>query len=164
MAEQNNRTDEFTPPKKNLTVEFWVGLFVLIGLVCFSYLAINIAGMKINNTGYYTIKAVFNSVSGLKVGSPVEIAGVKVGEVTDVHLDTTEAVVTMLIKDEVLLRSDDIAQIRTKGIIGDRYIKISPGGSDSNIQKGGSINDTESAVEFEEIIGKFIHSLDNKEK
>ena len=65
-------------------------------------------------------------------------------------------------RNGVQLREDDIAQIRTKGIIGDKYVKISPGGSEHMMEAKGQIQDTESAVEFENIIGKFIHSMDKK--
>lgn len=157
---------EFTLPRRRFTVEFWVGLFTLIGSGCFAYLAINIAGMRLTNAGFYQVTAVFTNVSGLTVGAPVEIAGVPVGEVSDLVLEETEAKVTLQIRNEVKLRDDDIALIRTKGIIGDRYLKISPGGAEEFIPQGGQIDDTESAVEFEEIIGKFIHSLsdDDDEK
>ena len=159
--EKNGAEKEFVPPRRSFTVEFWVGLFALAGVACFSYLSINVAGMKLSSAGFYEIQARFINVAGLKVGSPVEIAGVEIGEVAGVALNSTEAMVTMEIRDEIKLRDDDIAQIRTKGIIGDKYIKISPGGSDYVLEPGDELADTESAVEFEEIIGKFIHSLDS---
>ena len=152
---------EFQAPSRSFTLEFWVGLFAVAGVACFSYLAINIGGLKLSNAGFYTVTAVFTNVSGLKLGSPVEIAGVEIGEVESVVLDSTEARVTMQIRNEVPLRDDDIAQIRTKGIIGDKYIKISPGGSEELVGNDGELSDTESAVEFEDVIGKFIHSLDS---
>lgn len=153
---------KFEVPRRTFTTEFWVGLFTLAGCLCFSYLAINVAGMKFSNTGLYKVSATFTNIAGLKVGSPVEIAGVRIGEVSGVALEDTEAVVSMLIRDGIKLRDDDIAQIRTKGIIGDKYVKISPGGSDIIIPEGGRISDTESAVELEEVIGKVVHSLDSK--
>ncbi len=115
--------------------------------------------MKLSNAGYYDVKAVFNDISGLKVGSSVEIAGVPVGEVGSVTLNSTEALVTLRIRDEIKIREDDIAQIRTKGIIGDKYVRISPGGSPNDVPHGGQLTDTESAVDFEEIVGKLVHNL-----
>ena len=148
------------PPNKMLMIEFFVGLFFLGGLACLSYLSLNLAGMKISHHGYYQIFAEFNSIAGLKLGAPVEIAGVRIGEVSDVVLKDTSALVTLQVEDGIFLREDDIAAIRTKGIIGDRYIKISPGGSEDKVKAGGEIFDTESAMEFEEIIGKMIHRMD----
>ena len=158
-TEKSDSKSEFVPPRKSFTVEFWVGLFTLAGVVCFSYLAINIAGMRFSNVGFYAVKASFTNIAGLKVGAPVEIAGVQVGEVVNVSLADTEAVIEMQVRDEVKLRDDDIAQIRTKGIIGDKYVKISPGGSEEVIGNGGEVSETESAVEFEDVIGKIVHSL-----
>lgn len=158
MAEKKS---EFVPPKRSFSVEFWVGVFALVGCGCFAYLAINIANMRLSNSGFYDVKAEFDSVSGLKVGAPVEIAGVEVGEVSDILLNDTSAVLTLQIRNNVKLRDDDIAAVRTKGIIGDRYIKIVPGGSTTAVTKGQKISDTESAVEFEEVIGKLIHRFES---
>lgn len=154
---------KFVPPKKSLTQEFWVGIFCVFGLVCFGYLAISIASIRISDAGYYDVQAEFDSIAGLKTGAPVEIAGVEIGEVKDFILNNVSAVVTLRIKEGVKLRDDDIAAIRTKGIIGDRYIKIIPGASDKQVVSGGKVTDTESAVEFEEILGKFIHKFESSE-
>ncbi len=163
MNEKNEKDEkvEFVPPKKSLTVEFWVGVFCLLGVFCFGYLAISIASIRISESGYYDVKAEFDSIAGLKSGAPVEIAGVEIGEVKGFALNNVSAVVTLRIMEGVKLRDDDIAAIRTKGIIGDRYIKIIPGGSEKQVNNGGKIGDTESAVEFEEIIGKLIHRMES---
>ena len=148
-------------PKRSFTAEFWVGFFAILGCLCFAYLSINLAGMKISNAGYYEVKAEFANIAGLKVGAPVEIAGVRVGEVSKISLNNTYAVLNMLIKENITLRDDDIAQIRTKGIIGDKYIKIAPGGSPELVKAGDELSETDSAVEFEDIIGKIIHKLES---
>lgn len=147
-------------PKRSFTAEFWVGIFTILGCLCFAYLAINLASIRLTNSGYYSVSAVFSNVAGLKKGAPVEIAGVQVGDVQRIDLEDTYAKVTLQIRNEIPLRDDDIAQIRTKGIIGDKYVKLSPGGSPDHIEAGGVLTETESAVEFEDILGKFIHSLD----
>lgn len=160
----NNQVPKFVPPPKKYSLELLVGLFAIIGLGSFAYLAINIAQLRMTDAGYYKVLAKFTSISGLKPGAPVEIAGVAIGEVARIDLDpatTTEAILTLNIKDGIKLRDDDVAAIRTKGIIGDRYIKIVPGGSDIAIKNGEKLSDTESAVEFEEIIGKLIHRFEN---
>jgi len=151
-------------PKKTLKFEFFVGLFALIGVGCFAYLAINIAGMRLFDTGYYEVTAEFDNVSGLEPGAPVEIAGVAVGSVKRIDLEETSALVTMSIAEGFKLRSDDIASIRTKGIIGDRYVKVVPGAATQVLSGGGKLTDTESVVDLEDIIGKFIHRMDGGEK
>jgi phospholipid/cholesterol/gamma-HCH transport system substrate-binding protein len=160
-VKQNGEPEQrtFQTPKRTLTVEFYVGIFTLLGVAAFAYLAVNIAGIHFYDTGYPVVGE-FDSISGLKLGAPVEIAGVKIGEVKKTRLDGTSAVVTLQIYNGVKLREDDIASIRTKGIIGDRYVKISPGSSEQTIPAGGKISDTESAIEVEEIIGKFVHKME----
>lgn len=150
----------FNLPKKKFTTEFVVGLFVLVGILCFAYLSINLAGMRMFKRDGYTVTAKFDNISGLMIGAPVEIAGVKVGEVSKIALDKTSALVTLEINRGVQIRDDDIASIRTKGIIGEKYIKVVPGGSDEVVPSGGRLSDTESAVDLEEIIGKVIHRME----
>ncbi len=159
MADEND-SQELELPRRTFTVEFCVGIFALLGVGAFAYLAINIAQMRFFSAGHYDIGAEFVNISGLELGAPVEIAGVPVGEVKHIQLSSTSALVTLSIRDEVKLRDDDVAMIRTKGIIGDKYVKISPGASVSVIEAGGQITDTESTVEFEEIIGKLIHKME----
>lgn len=149
-------------PGRSFTTEFWVGFFALLGCASFGYLAINLASIKLTNAGYYQVAAEFTNISGLKVGAPVEIAGVQIGEVTDIVLKETDAHLTLQVKNGIPLRTDDIALIRTKGIIGDKYIKIAPGGSSSMVEPGGELMKTESAVEFEDILGKFIHKMESE--
>jgi len=157
----SNNEETVELPKRSFTAEFWVGFFGILGCLCFGYLSVTLAGMKLSNAGYYPVLAEFSNIAGLKVGAPVEIAGVPVGEVSDITLNDTDALLTLQILDNVRLRDDDIAQIRTKGIIGDKYIKIAPGGSEDTVLPGGELSDTESAVEFEDIIGKFIHHMES---
>lgn len=147
-------------PKKTYAIEFFVGLFAMAGLACFGYISINLAGLKLTNTGSYRIQAQFDNISGLKSGAPVEIAGVKVGSVSKLALDGINALVDLEIENKVQIRDDDIVAIRTKGIIGDKYIKIIPGGSEDYLTPGSQITDTESTVEFEEIISKVIHRME----
>jgi phospholipid/cholesterol/gamma-HCH transport system substrate-binding protein len=152
--------ETFVAPKRKLTTEFFVGIFAIAGVACFAYLAVGIAGMRFFDTGFYRIIAEFDNVAGLEKGAPVEIAGVPVGEVMDISLKETMAYVTMSIRKEVEVRSDDIASIRTKGIIGDRYVKLSPGAGDQKLSDGASLLDTESAVDLEDVIGKLIHRME----
>lgn len=143
---------------KKFNLEIVVGLFMVAGFVCFAWLSIKLGDIDLLGSDRYEVTARFGSVSGLKQGAVVEIAGVKVGGVEDILLnrETYEAVVTMRIKRNVDLQEDSIASIRTSGIIGDRYVNISPGGSPELIQDGGTIFETESAISLEELVSKYI--------
>lgn len=149
------------PPKHSFTTEFWVGVFFLIGLLALGYQAVGLGGMQLFGSNRYNIKAEFDNVAGLQTGAAVEIAGVGIGEVTGLELKDPEALITLSIDKHIAIREDDIASIRTKGIIGDRYIKISRGSSDALIEEGGTMFETESAVDLEDLIGKFVHSLES---
>lgn len=156
---EEKKESKFIPPSRTYVVELMVGVFSIIGIMCFGYLSVNIAGIRLDQSGYYQLQAEFDNISGLGVGAPVEIAGVPIGEVLNVELNGTLALVTLNIKKGVDIRSDDIAVVRTKGIIGERYLKIVPGAAADFVKAGDRIIDTESVVDFEEIIGKLIHQL-----
>ncbi len=159
-------TEQVALPKRSLSLEFWVGLFFIAAVAASGYLAVGLGGIRIFGSDRYTITAEFDNISGLKSGASVEIAGVPIGEVTAIELADPAARVTLSIDKHVHIREDDIATIRTKGIIGDRYVKISRGASETMIEAGKRMPETESVVDFEDIIGKFIHSLggDKKDK
>jgi phospholipid/cholesterol/gamma-HCH transport system substrate-binding protein len=142
---------------KKTSIELAVGIFVLIGLVCVGYLTIRLGKMEFFQDEHYFLKARFQSVTGLKPGANIEIAGVKVGLVDSISLDPKDqvALVQLKIKKDVVLTDDVIASVKTSGLIGDKYIKLSPGGSDEILEPGDTINDTESALDIEELISKY---------
>jgi phospholipid/cholesterol/gamma-HCH transport system substrate-binding protein len=146
-------------PKRSFSLEFFVGLFAMAGVGAAAYLAVGLAGLELSSKDTYLIYAEFDNISGLKYGASVEIAGVPIGEVSDIVLKDPVAKVTLKLTRSVKLKDDDIASIRTKGIIGDRYVKISRGGSDKYIQEGGTMVETESVIDIEDVIGKVVHSL-----
>ena len=138
-------------------LELTVGIFVLIGLACLTYLAVHLGKMEVFGKGY-KVSARFDNISGLKTGAAVEVAGVEVGRVEAIQVTPdNRAKLTLSLNPGIILKQDAIASIRTKGIIGDKYIKLSPGYGDKTIPPGGKIQDTESAMEWEEIISKYIH-------
>lgn len=141
-----------------LNIEVGVGIFMVIGFICFAYLSVRLGDVHPLGTDTYTVTAKFNSISGLKEGATIEIAGVKVGKVARISLDQEyyEALVEMDVNNGVKLQEDSIASIRTSGIIGDKFIKITPGGSDVFIDSGGEIEETESAISLEELVSKYI--------
>jgi phospholipid/cholesterol/gamma-HCH transport system substrate-binding protein len=142
---------------KKANVEIAVGIFVLVGIACLVYLAVNLGEMELFSRGYQ-VSAEFDNISGLKVGAAVEVAGVEVGRVERITIAPgNRARLLLKISPDLVLKEDTIASIRTKGIIGDRFVKLSMGNSEKIIPPGGKIHDTESAVELEELIAKFIH-------
>lgn len=144
---------------RKLNVELIVGLFMITGFLGFAYLSVRLGDVDLfGDSRSYPLQARFNSISGLKEGAFVEIAGVKVGKVAQIHLDKEdyEAVVTLAIDSEVPVQEDSIASIRTAGIIGDRYVNITPGGADDYLQPGAEIEETESAISLEELVSKYI--------
>jgi phospholipid/cholesterol/gamma-HCH transport system substrate-binding protein len=145
---------------KRATLETIVGIFVFIGLLCLAYLSIKLGKMELFGGDYYKVYADFDSVSGLKSGAAVEVAGVGVGKVGRIILDPkngSRARVYLQIKGGVKLQDDVIASVRTSGIIGDKFIQVKPGGSDKLLADGGRIRETESAVDLEELLSKYIH-------
>ena len=163
MEDENKKKEKvnFSPPAKSYVVEFLVGIFAILGMLAFSYLAVNLAGIQLIPSDAYVVNAEFDNISGLTTGAPVEIAGVPVGEVKNIVLSDTNAIVTLELLKDIQLRDDDVISVRTKGIIGDKYIKISPGSSDDMIANGGKVFDTVSVVDFEDIIGKIVHSMES---
>lgn len=143
---------------KKFSLETAVGLFMVVGFICFAWISVKLGNLELFAGDRYKLTAQFHSISGLKVGANVEIAGVKVGRVAAIDLETEyyEAKVTLELQPEVKLPDDSIASIRTAGIIGDRYVNLSPGGSDESIPPGGEIEETESAINLEELVSKYI--------
>ena len=138
-----------------VTTEVVVGFFLLIGLLALGYLAIKLGKMEVIGNSGYTVHATFSNVGGLRVGTAVEIAGVDVGWVERIQLKDYQAMVDFRIGQGIALPEDSIASIRTKGLIGEQYVKISPGGSDKNIPAGGQINETEPPVDIMELIANY---------
>jgi phospholipid/cholesterol/gamma-HCH transport system substrate-binding protein len=143
---------------KKINVEMIVGVFLLAGFISFAWLAVKMGDINPFANETYPVTARFTSISGLKEGSTIELAGVVVGKVSSIELDTGdyEAVVHLNIDKQVELQDDTIASIRTAGIIGDKYIKISPGGSDIILESGDEIEETEPAISLEELVSKYI--------
>ncbi|GAB5046131.1 outer membrane lipid asymmetry maintenance protein MlaD [Thermodesulfovibrio sp. TK110] len=142
---------------KRENLEIAVGIFVLIGILALAYLSFRLGKIDMFQTGYYTVYAEFDKVGGIKKGSVVEIAGVPVGSVEKVTLNNKyQAVVELKILNSIKLPEDSIASIRTKGLIGEKYVQITPGGSEQYIAQNGKIRETESAIDIEEVLSKYV--------
>ena len=138
-------------------LELAVGVFVVLGIVSMGYLALKLGKLELVGGGYYDIHAEFSSASGLKPGAPVEIAGVQVGRVKTIGLNDSQAAVTLALQSEIEIYSDAFASIRTRGIIGEKFMELSPGGSGDLLRTGDSILDTEAGIDLEQVISQFIH-------
>ena len=140
---------------KRFDMETAVGLFVLLGILCMAYLSVKLGKLEIVGGNDVPVTAEFSSVAGLRPGASVEIAGVEVGKVDAVTLRDYQALVRMKIRRDVKLQDDSIASIKTSGLIGEKYVQISPGASEKYIGAGGRIRDTESAIDIEALISKY---------
>jgi phospholipid/cholesterol/gamma-HCH transport system substrate-binding protein len=143
---------------KKMNLEMIVGVFLLAGFISFSWLAVKMGDINPFEQKTYPLTARFTSISGLKEGSVIELAGVTIGKVHRIELDTGdyEAVVHLQIDNRVELQDDSIASIRTAGIIGDKFIKLTPGGSEIILEAGDVIEETEPSISLEELVSKYI--------
>jgi len=135
-----------------------VGLFVVVGLICLAYLTIKLGKMEIVGDKGYVLNAQFTSVAGLRSGADVEVAGVKVGRVTSISLDKEHPVanITLNVRHGVDVYDDAIAAIKTSGLIGDKYIDLSPGGGGDKLENNGTITDTQPDVDLITLISKYV--------
>jgi phospholipid/cholesterol/gamma-HCH transport system substrate-binding protein len=137
-------------------VNIVVGVFMVLGILALAYLSIQLGRVSFLGGRGYMVTVDFPSVGGLKAGSTVEIAGVEIGRVESIGLDNYQARVKLRVNKGVKLQEDSIASIKTKGLIGEKYVRISPGGSDKIIPAGGKIREVEAPVDFEELLSKYI--------
>jgi phospholipid/cholesterol/gamma-HCH transport system substrate-binding protein len=141
---------------KQSKIELSVGAFVLFGIAAIVWFAVQAGAGGAIGGSTYQVNARFTNIGGLKPGSQVFIAGVPVGRVRKIDLDSQyAAIVHLYVKQDVHLPSDSIASIKTSGLIGDKYIALTPGADSSNLPPGGTITDTESAVDLESLISRF---------
>jgi len=148
-------------PARDLTV----GLFVLAGLSALAYLSIRVGGMEYTGPSGLQVYATFEQVGGLRPRAPIAIAGVKVGQVSEIRLDgDLRARVTLDLDPALRLPVDTSARIVTSGLLGDQFIALEPGAEEDMLASGGEIDFTESAISLESLIGKFVNDADLEEK
>lgn len=140
-------------------IEMTVGVFVFLGLVAIAWLALKVGQVGGIGEAGYTVVANFKDAGGVRKGSDIMMAGVIIGRVDDVKLTNNDhATMTLRIHDDVAITEDAFASVRTKGIIGDRYIRISQGMDDTHLTAGSEIVETEDAINIEDLISKYIFS------
>ena len=154
--------------QSNRTLEIGTGLFVLLGFAALLFLTTQLpaSGLKFSaqKSGYH-VTASFDNIGDLKVGSPVTMSGVRIGEVSGIRFDSTtyKAVVSMRIDTQYdQIPEDSFASIQTEGLLGGKYVGISPGGLDTYLKNGSHIDQTQSAIVLESLINKFFASFASK--
>lgn len=142
---------------KKYSQETLVGLFVIIGLVCVGYMAVRLGDVSFLGENHYSLFSRFTSVSGLRVGNPVEMLGIQVGRVEAIALDQEDqqAVVELKLEKGTSIYDDAIASIKTAGLIGDKYVCLDPGGGGELLIEGDSITETEAPLDLGDLIGKY---------
>ena len=138
-------------------LELVVGIFVLAGIACLAYLSIKLGKLELIGGDVYEVVAQFDTATGLKAGASIEIAGVEVGRVKDITLRDDRAAVSLAVNNSVKLYSDTIASIKTRGIIGEKFLALSPGGGGDPLKPGDTIRDTESGLDLEELVSQSVH-------
>lgn len=145
--------------KKNYILESVVGLFILVGILATLFLAFRVSGSTSGHSSkQYTLYALFSDIGSLKVKAPIRTAGVTVGRVADIQLDpdTYWAKVTLSIDQSYQFSTDTTAQILTSGLLGEQYISLAPGSDETWLKNGENIHITNSALVLEQLIGKFM--------
>ena len=139
-------------------LDFWVGLFVLIGALALMFLALQAGSVRIGGSDAYTLTARFDNIGGLKVKAPVKSAGVVVGRVSDIRFNTEvfRADVTLIMDSRFEFPRDTIASILTSGLLGEQYVGLDAGGDPDNLAAGDRIEMTQSAVVLEKLISQFL--------
>jgi phospholipid/cholesterol/gamma-HCH transport system substrate-binding protein len=151
--------------KKGIGIEVKVGMFVFIGLVILGYMALRVNKAKFKTVEGYQLTVLFDSVSGLGKNSPVQVAGIEVGRVTNITLKDGRAEVTMIIRKGVPVYADAQAAIKSQGVLGDKFIEITPGKASAQLLKGGGlISRSRSTVELDDILAKASPAMEDISK
>lgn len=141
---------------RKFDLELGVGLFMIAGILALGYLSVRLAKMEVIGQKGYDLEAVFSNSGGLKSGASVVIAGVEVGRVRSIKLDDYQALISIHLPSRIKLQDDSIATIKTKGLIGEKYVEITPGGSEDILKPGQKIRDTQPPVDLEQLISSYV--------
>src|SRR4030065_511337 len=142
---------------KKYAMETTVGIFLVFGLLCIGYMTVKLGHVSLLGDNAYSLFARFTTVSGLRAGSPVNVLGIEVGRVGRLTMDQKDqrAVVEIRIQSDIKVYDDAIASIKTEGLIGDIYLNNEPVGSGQLLDHGGTLTETQPAVDMVDLIGKY---------
>ena len=149
---------------KRTTIDFFVGIFILIGILSTTFLAFkvaNLANLGSNAKSTYTLYADFNNIGSLKSNAPIKVSGFTIGRVSNIYLDpkTYQAVVVMQIDNQYKFTDDSSAEILTTGLLGEQYIALQSGADDNYLKNNEHITITSSAMVLEQLISKFMTNI-----
>jgi phospholipid/cholesterol/gamma-HCH transport system substrate-binding protein len=150
--------------QRQTPLEISVGAFVVVGALALFYLSVTLGGLRVGASQRYPVIARFSNVGSLKVGDPVRVAGVLIGEVQEVRLVDYAAEAQLLVDNSVKLPEDTIASVLSAGLLGDAYVSLSPGGSEKDLPAMGRIQQTEPAVSLTELLGKYAFGNPTEDK
>jgi len=150
--------------KRNPVLEFWIGIFVIAGILALAYLATVISGLKVGpGENTYRLYAQFDNASGLRPRARVSIAGVTIGRVNAITVDPESFLAIVALDIDISMQeqlpADTGAQILTEGILGAKYIGLLPGGDEELLAEGDIIKDTQGAMVLENLIGDVVGRL-----
>ncbi len=144
--------------QSNATRDLIVGAFVLVGLLALAYLSLQVGGLEVGGRDRIVLLATFDDIGGLSVRAPVRVAGVKIGQVSEIELDEDlRAIVSMEVDSGVGLSIDSSAAIRTAGLLGDQFVSVELGAEDDVMLDGEEFSFTESALSIDKLVGRLVH-------
>ncbi len=151
---------------KKYPMQTAVGIFVVIGLICIGYMSVKLGKVSLFQSDTYTLYARFTSVQGLRIGSPVNVFGIEAGSVSNMRIDNERqvATVTMRIDNSVMVYNDASATIKSMGLIGDKYIRIDPGGAGAMLKSRQTITNTAAEPDIEDLLGRYIFGQANPQQ
>ncbi|CAI2719153.1 outer membrane lipid asymmetry maintenance protein MlaD [Nitrospina watsonii] len=137
-------------------IEIAVGLFVVLGILSLGWLSVKLGKKELLNTDNYSVFADFETVSGLRENGEIEVAGVVIGSIGNIGLHKGMARVELKLRNDIQLPEDTIVSVKTRGLIGDKILSLSMGGSEDTVPPGGVLLETESALDLESMISKVV--------
>ncbi len=155
---------------KKYAMETTVGIFLALGLILIGYMTVKLGHVNLFGDDTYSLNARFTSVSGLREGSTVDMLGIEIGKVDKLAIDQADqrAVVRMRIKKNIRIYDDAVVSVKTEGLIGDKYLSVDPGGGGEVLPPGGTITETQPALDIESLVGKYafgdVKKTDNTDK
>ena len=147
---------------KSNTLESLIGALVIVIAIIFTSMAYKVSGNKQKMASGYVLLAEFNNIDGINIGSDIKISGVKVGSVIDIKLNDNYKAEKLKFPNDVLIPTDSVFKVSTSGLIGAKFINVKVGADEKYLKNGDKVDFTESTMDLEDLIGRFIFNSENK--